>query len=230
MKMKKKLFIPLIAALLTIGLTSVGFAAWVIVGDKQVTTDDKAQFTAYEVSDQTIDFDVSFGGAAIKFAGDGSDPSPNYAWLQFDGGDSANLTTTLTITINNYSKIKGRTITFEFGDLSVTAASGNKLAENWNTQYVVPPTLAKVVISGGKVTSGTATLGTEADGKITLTIPYTFTWGSAFGTQNPFDYYNSKNPADNANSGIKDEASAALAALNTLNGATYEITVTGKTQ
>ena len=31
MKMKKKLFIPLIAALLTIGLTSVGFAAWVII-------------------------------------------------------------------------------------------------------------------------------------------------------------------------------------------------------
>ena len=41
MKMKKKLFIPLIAALLTIGLTSVGFAAWVITGETKDTADSQ---------------------------------------------------------------------------------------------------------------------------------------------------------------------------------------------
>ena len=55
MKMKKKLFIPLIAALLTIGLTSVGFATWVITGGDNKDVDGK-NFTVHGVDDDRYSF------------------------------------------------------------------------------------------------------------------------------------------------------------------------------
>ncbi len=227
MKRRGKLFIPLIAVLLTIGLTSVGFAAWVIVGDKQVTTDDQAQFTAHEVKDARIKFTATFEDDTVNFAAPSGHGTAN--WLQFDGDATEDLNATMTITITNWADVKGRTITFEV-PAPTTDVTGL-------STYVNFPTARTIKITPNnseKPTTWTVT-GLD-DGSYTvdasgakLTVPFAFTWGSAFGSTptNPFTYYNNiSKPSDTDISNAK----TALEKIYELNGETFQITVTGKTQ
>ena len=150
------------------------------------------------------------------------------------------MSTTLKLTITNYEEISERKITFAFGDLLVTAASGITLPNAWNTQYVVPPTMTDLTLSNLTATFAdgaknvTVSVGTPTDideddkTEIVLTITYTFGWGSEFNHMNPYTYYNGINPVNTTT--IKAQANTALGELAKLNNATYAMTITGKTQ
>lgn len=226
MKMKKKLFIPLIAALLTIGLTSVGFAAWAIVGS---TTEkaENATFTAYEVTDQTINFTTSFTDGSVSFGSNGQKPAgTDYAWLVADN-TTADLNATLQITITNWSKVKTRTITFTVNTpVMQTPVTG---IEN----YVDFPAVQTITItpSGNSwtVTGLTSNQYTITADTAVLNVPLAFAWdATTFGGMNPFTYYNGINPE--VTTTIKEDAEAALTEVYKLNTQKFDVTVTGKTQ
>lgn len=226
MKMKKKLFIPLIAALLTIGLTSVGFAAWAIVGSTTEKAED-ATFTAYEVTDQTINFSASFTDGSVSFGSNGKKPTgTDYAWLVADD-TTEDLNATLTITITNWSKVKTRTITFTVNTpVMKTPVAG---IEN----YVDFPAVQTITItpSGNSwtVTGLAESQYTISADSAVLRVPLAFTWdATTFGGMNPFTYYNGFNPETTTT--IKATAEAALTEVYKLNAQKFDVTVTGKTQ
>lgn len=227
MKMKKKLFIPLIAALLTIGLTSVGFAAWVITGADTATTNEGTQFTAHEVRDARIKFTATFTDKAVNFAAPANHGAAN--WLQFDGNATEDLNATMKITITNWADVKGRTITFEV-PAPTTTVTGLET-------YVNFPTARTITITPDNAEDPKAwTVNGLASGSYTvnasgaeLTVPFEFTWGSAFGntSTNPFTYYNGiSNPTPDQITAAK----TALEKIYELNEQSFKITVTGKTQ
>ena len=224
MKMKKKLFIPLIAALLTIGLTSVGFAAWVLVGETSLSPENGAQFTAHTVTDARIKFTAEFSDAAVNLAAPES--HNNYTWLKFDGDAKEDLNATLKITITNWAEVKTTNATFTF---ALTAKKGDATVNLSDyTAYVVAPTLTgSVAINKGVLQDNSLNASLDAANGV-LTIPLTFTWGSTFDTDNPFTYYNVTKK--NATEDEKTAAEAALNKLLELNGVTFNVAVTGKTQ
>lgn len=223
MKMKKKLFIPLIAALLTIGLTSVGFAAWVIMGETMVKSDD-AQFVAYTVEDQSISFTATFGtGEQVVF---GKTDGVTENWLKAEGIATQDLTANLTITLTNWSSVKHLDITFEISDVTSSVAIPS--------EYIATPGAKTVTItpnSATNPTSWTVKIGDEtvssfngSQANPTIMVPLTFAWEFGEG-ENPYSYYNGlPNTAENKSAAVT--ALQAIAALDTVN---FTVEVTGRT-
>lgn len=228
MKMKRKLFIPLIAALLTVCLTSVGFAAWAIVGS---TTEQgkNATFTAYKVTDQTINFTASFTDDEVSFGSNGQKPTgTNYAWLVADN-TTEDLNAVLTITITNWSTVKTRTITFTVNTpVMQTSVAG---IENY-VNFPAAQTITITPDGNSWTVEGLAeNRYTISEATAVLNVPLAFAWdATTFGGKNPFTYYNGINPETEATSGIKETAEAALTEVYKLNTQKFDVTVTGKTQ
>lgn len=226
MKMKKKLFIPLIAALLTIGLTSVGFAAWVITGEK--TADAGGDFTVYTVDEQYVEMTATASGKPVF--GHPSTMNNENAWLKFDtsaeGNETEALTVTLTISITNWNTLTNKNFTIEVDEFTVdlsnvTAPSGvTAVTEDNLAQYITLPSAFTITVEDGAITSGNATISGS-----TITTNLTFDWGSLVNYDNPYDFFNASGKT------LSSHATAAknyLDSMETLKDATYSVTVTSK--
>lgn len=220
MKMKKKLFIPLIAALLTIGLTSVGFAAWVITSETNKPA--KGGFTVYQVDDKSVSLGNTPSAEAPVFG-----PSDGYdntgKWLQFDaksGEKTEDLECNLTFTITNWDDVKDGTITIKLSAVTTAATTGD---------YVTLPTARTLTINETTMKEGSTEVGkvTVSGTVATVTIPMQFGWGTYFGSENPFDYYEDKDAnGDIGDTTWKEHAKAGLQAVYALNDAEFSITIT----
>lgn len=248
MKMKKKLFIPLIAALLTIGLTSVGFAAWVIVGGDQQKVDD-ATFTAYAVTDERYSFTAAVAGNIVW--GHPSETTMNSIsdpWLIFrnQADTQENLTVQLTLTpATGNTNYKGNTVVYE---VAVSASGDAWAAVTGSNKYVAAPENATYEVTYGangaitavtKDVNGNKTTLTEAataeatkttyvegsNGAITISLD--FSWGSYFTHEgnivNPYVYFNNKSLAS-----IGDEAYSIMQKIGALTSTNYVVTVDGE--
>lgn len=226
MKMKKKLFIPLIAALLTIGLTSVGFAAWVITGEK--TADAGGDFTVYTVDEQYVEMTATASEKPVF--GHPSTMTNQNAWLKFDtsatGDETEDLTVTLTIRITNWATLTNKNFTIEvdeFGvDLSgVTTPSGvTAVTEDNLAQYITLPSAFTITVENGAITSGNATIAGD-----TITTNLTFDWGSLVDNDNPYNFFNASGKTlDSHGTAAKNY----LDSMETLKDAKYSVTVTSK--
>lgn len=225
MKMKKKLFIPLIAALLTIGLTSVGFAAWVITGE----TKDKAdsQFTVYSVDNKTVAFSASVDDSdVVLFATDGQDYTND--WLVFEGDALEDLTVTVTITITNWDKIKSSAKSFTI-DVSPKNAGGEAVTVP-ATSIEVPlvtvsiaanSTTATVTATKGAVGANSVTIN-EGSNTATFSVDVKFKWGSDFGGENPNKFFNSQAATDT----LRSQAETKLQNLYNVGSLDFDINVT----
>jgi hypothetical protein len=241
MKMKKKLFIPLIAALLTIGLTSVGFAAWVITG----TTTDVANgdFTVYEVEDQRYSFTATVTNGTVIWGKD----STTQKWLQTKGAhDNEHLKIAVVLAAaTDEEDHHGKTVLY-----SVTTAVTDNTAKAWKAaseaNYVAAPTDKSYKVtydaSGDptKVTDGNGGTLAAEDYVISgsnVTIYVEFDWGTFTGGSNPYAYFNTtftdagqewKGAGTHVTAG--DAAYAMLKAIEALTGVEYVATVSGTIQ
>ena len=226
MKRRGKLFIPLIAVLLTIGLTSVGFAAWVIVGEKTANTG--GDFTVYTVDEQYVE--VAATASAKPVFGHPATMNKTDAWLKFDtsadGNETEDLTVTLTIQITNWDTLTNKNFTIEVGqfavDLSgVTTPSGVTAVTQSNlAQYIKLPSAFTITVENGAITSGNATISGS-----TITTDLTFDWGSLVNNENPYDFFNASGKT------LDSDGTAAKNYLNsmaTLKDAKYSVVVTSK--
>ena len=243
MKMKKKLFIPLIAALLTIGLTSVGFAAWVITG---TTTDDaNGDFTVYKVEDQRYSFTATTSDGDVVWGKD----STTQKWLQANGNDHENEHLKIAVVLEAAANEKdhyGKTVLY-----SVTTAVTDNTAKAWKAaseaNYVAAPTdkSYKVTYSASGVPTEVkdgngGALTADKDYVISgsnVTIYVEFDWGTFTGGSNPYAYFNTtftdagqdwKGAGTHDTAG--DAAYAMLKAIEALTGVKYVATVSGTIQ
>lgn len=246
MKMKKKLFIPLIAALLTIGLTSVGFATWVITGGDNKDVDGQ-NFTVHGVDDDRYSFTAT-SSSTINWGK--SNKTQNNAWLTADHA-AENLTAEIVLT-------PADTVDFESGEKTVKyvitpgVSDTGKWATAKSTGFVaeVPGTITlyvwygtdglvdKVTTDAAGNTAAQATVCTFETTKNTVTVKVTFKWGDLTSNQNPFDFFNenaakANTPWTHATYGSAyttygDAAKAMLEGIAGLSGVKYTANVTGE--
>ena len=225
MKLKKKSgLISAVIALSCASLVSVGFASWVISqGDSR---DVEGQIIVDTVDDQrhlitvnTVDI------PAIKFVSNST--STESKWLTSDRSD-ANLTASISITVTNLdsnSKISATLVSGTgTGSSFVADTAGNGYLGAYADGYVgqLPtPSLGTGAANASESTSWD------------VTISLTFTWGSYFNSQNPFDFYNAhtaneaRDDAKHSGDDYAQDAASSLDALETyLTGVKYKLTIT----
>lgn len=241
MKTKRKLFIPLIAALLTIGLTSVGFAAWVITG---TTTDDaNGDFTVYTVEDQRYGFTATVTNGTVVWGKDATTQN----WLQAKGDhDNEHLKIAVVLEAETgETDHYGKTVLY-----SVTTKVTDNTAKAWkaasDANYVAAPTdkSYKVTYTAegapSTVTDGNGDALTAEDYVISdsnVTIYVEFDWGTFTGGNNPYAHFNTNfTDAGKKWTGVGghatagDAAYAMLKAIEALTGVAYVATVSGTIQ
>ena len=220
--MKRKSLATLLSGFLTVCLTGVGFASWLITGGETKTTEAGA-VTAEKVSDQRVKItELAVTEAEIRFGMCEDETTTNTPWLKNNSTSKEDLTATLSFKVTN-AKSYGKEINFKFEAENKKTELDSAVSKG----YIVLPTIAK--IENDKFTSDDATL---------FTIEVKFAWGAYFGSKNPYTYFNNTYAHAGVDSNKKDddgeslynnagdEAAAVLGELYALNQASYKITVT----
>ena len=181
--MKKKSLATLLSGFLTVCLTGVGFAAWVITGGDEASIDD-GTVNVETVSDQRVkirectteelatindeDFNIKFGHEA--------NAGVTNPWFKWDAteGVTADKTAKIPFYITNQTHA---TVTVEFDD-NLEALTGEATPSDTSDDYIV---LSYEYVEPTNTTSNDEQLAY---------ISISYTWGEAFGTKNPYTYYN----------------------------------------
>ena len=199
--MKKKAMIMAVASLGYMALIGTGFAGWVI--SASTTTHADGVMVAYDVKDQR--FVVADGkwtngkegtpaGEKANIVFGKSTTEVNNQSLHYDTADMETQSLSDTYVFEVSSKDTTDTGSFKVALSSgtpagfVVADTNDKAWEKATTgdKTAVNPTPAIEFLEDDGATDGKYTF--EA-GKATVKMRSTFSWGSACGEQNPFEYY-----------------------------------------
>ena len=218
--MKKNFLFGLIGAGALILSGSVGFAAWTINAQQETGTGSINVSADGTITDNRITIDTTNskfqdGYSSISFAAalnENNFPNPWLSASPLELVDKLSLKYDVTVTGHAGLNVSATASIEDNG----TAVNGT------DTPF---RTLIKAGIIGELPTISEVTLTDNAgNGTYKGTIEATFTWGSIFGNQNPYVYYNSqkyeKNLADKASENI-----AKLATITNYSGLTLSYTV-----
>ena len=212
MKQNRKIRISLFATAGVLALVGTGFAAWTISqGAKKETTgnisaDATVKNNALSI-DATSDWDTT-DNAAIHFGPKVSDTITN-PWLTVDSGSTPeDLTATYHLVVK-YSDKEPASVA-----ATLTATEGYNTALTNKYVGALPTTENGIAIGTGVK---------DAEHKIvTYDIKVTFSWGSAFGNINPYEYYNKQT----FTSDLASKAKTAIEGLSSLNSTSFTLTIT----
>ncbi len=235
---KRKLITMALSFLLTIGMVSAGFAAWVISAPtvKEATgtvsvdtvTDKRIKLTVIEDAEGKLP--VVFG-AKIE----GTDSN---GWLSLtDDAKTEDLVSEFSFTIDNQQDLWNagvKKINIAF------ALNTDELSSYVTDNYITLPTFDEPAVSvnnnltaNGESNNKYFTINLEnSSEKITVTVKYTFGWGQKFGSVNPYEYFSDKTDPNEKVSDIEkdivwaDYAFETLKKVEELNNETFKITVT----
>ena len=195
-----------------LAIVGVVFASWVII-NPEVNAQASGTITVDEVVDSSISIEKAWADSkdTVRYGANGTKKTGD--WL-INNEESAVecLTLTLNVTISNASYLDGITCS------AVTSTGGGTIGEKTGYAGAFADGLV-----GALPTPVVGDVSTpDSDDKATCTITITFTWGTAFGTENPYDYYNDLDYAT-----YHEEAHTNLTNLKTyLTGATFAFTLT----
>lgn len=228
--MKKKAMIMAVASLGSMALIGTGFAGWVISANAEVTAN--GTITAYDVKDRRlvvtkgtwttpVDGTTDPSGAIIFGAATAEDQKKvTDAWFTMDGMKEEVLENTYSFTVKS-GKDDTRTLsivpTLTVYSKYVEGGSDNVVSAEYaaaiaDSAFIAPQ---KNVVTGGavKLTGETA---------INCSVKIAFKWGTKFGGDNPYVYYNGadKNAKDNGKDAIDD-----LAVIEKLNNQKFVLSI-----
>lgn len=202
-KTRSKMIAASIAILSSAAVVSTGFAAWVISGGDEVVKTD-GTITADEISNQvhTISSLTFVGDNTIYFGAPSSPTSTASSWLSNNSDKKEKLTVNLSFTVSVHeSTLPSLKDLFEKIEVSEETQTDTKLnyltyAASDKAYVAAFPTIN---LDGGySETAGTTTgIYLVKDGELTKNIQkfkltVIFGWGTGFGSQNPYYYYNGK--------------------------------------
>lgn len=234
-KTRSKVIAASIAILSSAAVVSTGFAAWVISGGDSkevggIIEADEVSSKAHTLS--AIKFDtkadkISFGAPKDK---DTISESNSYNWLQNNAANE-NLIASATFTVSNVDKKPtDLTTLFDTADCKFEETTATKVyvetSDAVKKGYVGAfPTWKLDQQYTDQTTPGVyLQLGELKESTLTVTLKVVFAWGSAFGSKNPFIFFNGQKKT----SSLESEASTALTAIRELNNATFKVTVATK--
>ena len=260
-KFKFSLGLKIASILSCLALVSMGFASWWIININNNDGAKTGSFTVYDVTEKNVTVTVDSWttpdivyGASTK-----DDPVTTATWLVKNDEEMADesLVATLTFTVSSDTNlnelIQPVSVTFVPNEATKTAfdnaiTAGYIAAPIVTASYKVNNEGEPVDIYSdpeGQVKE--FTYDKEADGGLTIALPdaamanksvtvtmtFTFDWGSMTGGENPYDYFNTKSAtaayedADIYNGSNKNAALAMLGAVDALgaDGFGYNVTV-----
>lgn len=201
----RKAIVVVMSVFLTVSLTAVGFASWLI--STGASDDGKGNVNASNVSDAilqvTIDNDTNLG--SIKFAPLKTDGDGDVRFDETDKDDYENLKITVTGKITHFDYLEKMGVQIKVPDGVITAA-GYKVesTDDGNKKtYVVDENLPKYIVlpAGATDMDGNLIATAQEDYLATNTTVFTaagttadfkfdveFKWGALFGGENPGIY------------------------------------------
>lgn len=182
--MKRKTLTLTLSILACLALIGVGFASWIISAN--TSTKAEGSFIVDTVSDKsyTVTGDWKDKKSEIIFSAPTGDTTNG--WLTNDSAKKENLTVTYQITVKYGDETKATGIANKITAL-VTAPENANYTAAVNGKLIIAPTNATVEETG------------EGTGVYNITV--TYQWGEHFANaeginQNPYVYYNAKQPSD----------------------------------
>lgn len=204
----RKAIVAVMSVFLTVSLTAVGFASWLI--SKDDSQEGTGNVTASDVSDAILDVTINNAEnlGNINFGPAQNDKTGTIRYNEAEAKDIEALEITVSGSIDNYKTLAKMSITVKCPDTILTAAGYTWNAEGERTYaydkkkaYIALPTCA--VDTNGKVlplpdgTGNTAPLefengnalfkGTD-ENKKTFETKISFGWGALFEGKNPGRY------------------------------------------
>lgn len=204
----RKAIVAVMSVFLTVSLTAVGFASWLISNDD--SKEGTGNVTASDVSDAILDVTINNAEnlGKINFGPDKGDETGTIRYNKAEADDFEALEITVSGSIDKYKTLDKMSITVQCPDSILTAAGYTWNAEGERTYaydkkkaYIALPTCA--VDTNGKVlplpdgTGNTAPLdfengnalfkGTD-ENKKTFETKISFGWGALFEGKNPGRY------------------------------------------
>lgn len=202
----RKAIVAVMSVFLTVSLTAVGFASWLI--SKDDSKEGTGNVTASNVSDAILGVTIDKNKLGnVNFGPDENDLTGNIRYNS-ESPDKAELNITVSGSIDKYKTLEKMSITVKCPDSILTAAGYNWNAEGERTYaydkkkaYIALPTCA--VDTNGKVlplpdgTGNTAPLEFENGNKVFtgegenkkgFTTTISFGWGALFEGKNPGRY------------------------------------------
>lgn len=194
MKNKKRVLIPVISTLAVGLLVGVGFATWTIAGQSVSQSVDGNTINAETIVDKRVTL-TEKDATAQTILFNGKTSTATNPWLTRSGDSDEKLDFTFSFTLasqdgtSNISDIVSN-IAYK---ITVTDADGGwakAVTANYVSDQIsfTAPETKSVKI--GAETTYAATSYTAASQVITITG--SFAWGTHFGSQNPYSYYNAK--------------------------------------
>ena len=201
----RKAIVVVMCVFLTVSLTAVGFASWLISNDasKEGTGNVNASNVSDAILGVTINSDKDLG--KITFGPDKGDETGNIRYNKAEADDFENLKITVSGSIKKFATLKQMEIKIKVPDSVITAAGykATDAGEGVKT-YTVDPTLPKYITlpAGAADTNGNlivadsavvyasdnAVFKPGADDTATFSFDVTFGWGELFGNKNPGRY------------------------------------------
>ena len=230
----RKAIVVVMCVFLTISLTAVGFASWLISNDasKEGTGNVNASNVSDAILGVTIDHADNLGKINFGPLKDDTKGNVRYSVAEGEAEDFESLGVTVTGTINKFKTLEKMEIKIKVPD-SVIAAAGYGLVTGSETDYEVKENLPKyitlpagaadekgnLIVPTNKVeylaTDSSVFKAGEGD-SATFKFTVTFGWGELFKNENPGKYLDNEiesKKVDNENA-LLDIAKAENAAAN----------------
>lgn len=225
---KSKLITMALSFLLTIGMVSAGFAAWVISAPtvKEATGTVKVD----TVTDKRIKLSINTDDGKklpVVFGAKTEGITPNN-WLSLtDDAQQEDLVSEFSFTIDNQQDLFKAGVTTIKLDFSIDTSEFTNYSE-----YIATPDKPLVTVASDSSESTSVQVSTaDKNEKITVTVKYSFDWGTKFGSMNPYEYFSSKTDpnekvAEDSSEVWADYAVSALEKIEELKDKTFKITIT----
>lgn len=169
--MKKKLGL-IIGMLMCFSIMTVGFAAWIITGEAEVTNSD-GSFVAEEVTEKNMTLTIDFAdndNQIVFGVPTGSSATTKGNWLNFETDDPVeDLVATATVTLTNYEYC---------GYFNVELVENGDYKTALDAKLIEKADVTWTVVEDANTSTAT------------YTVTITFKWGEAFNKMNPYTYYN----------------------------------------
>ena len=201
----RKAIVAVMSVFLTVSLTAVGFASWLISNND--SKEGTGNVTASNVSDAILGVTIENAGdlGKINFGPDKNDKTGTIRYNEAETDDCEALKITVIGSIKKFATLKQMEIKIKVPDSVITAA-GYKATDGGEgvKTYTVDPALPKYITlpAGAADTNGnlidtakkveylaTDTIFTSgADDTATFSFEVTFGWGELFQNENPGKY------------------------------------------
>lgn len=199
----RKAIVAVMSVFLTVSLTAVGFASWLI--SKDDSKEGTGNVTASDVSDAILDVTIKNAGdlGKINFGPDKNDTTGTIRYNEAEADDSEALKITVSGSIKKFATLKQMEIIIQVPDSVITAA-GYGLKDGSATEYEVKANLPKYITlpvgaadekgnlidtaKKAEYLAADTVFTPGADDTATFSFEVTFGWGELFQNENPGKY------------------------------------------